>query len=80
MDLKLFTKDLKEGLEVEHAMMKLKGKLQDINDQKQGLTIEREQIFRPIVDEVKQVKETIDENQNKVIVSAAFACRHNDKL
>ncbi|PFX12016.1 hypothetical protein AWC38_SpisGene24094 [Stylophora pistillata] len=71
MDLKLFTKDLKEGLEVEHAMKKLKGRLQDMNDQKQGLTIEREQIFKPIVDEVRQVKETIDENQNKVIQKLA---------
>ena len=39
----------------------IRKKLQDYKDAKQGLAIQREEQFKPIVDEVKQVKETIDE-------------------
>ena len=45
----------------------IRKKIQDYKDAKQGLAIQREEQFKPIVDEVKQVKETIDEKQDRLI-------------
>ena len=58
MDLKM--ENRRKRLEIRKIM-------QDYNDAKQGLAIEREEQFKPIVEGVKQVKETIDEKQDRLI-------------
>ncbi|PFX11165.1 hypothetical protein AWC38_SpisGene25296, partial [Stylophora pistillata] len=67
MDIEAFKRDLKLELENDRKRLEIKKIMEDYNDAKQGLALEREEVFKPIVKEVKQVKETMDDNQNRVI-------------
>ena len=67
MDIAAFKKHIDLKLENRRKKQEIRKKIQDYNDVKQGLAIQREEQFKPIVDEVKQVKETIDEKQDRLI-------------
>ena len=67
MDIAAFKKHIDLKLENRRKKQEIRKKIQDYNDAKQGLAIQREEQFKPIVDEVKQVKETIDEKQDRLI-------------
>ena len=67
MDIAAFTKNLDLKMENRRKRLEIGKIIQDYNDARQGLAIEREEQFKPIVDEVKQVKETIDEKQDRLI-------------
>lgn len=67
MDIASFTKNIDLKLENRRKKLEIKKKIQDYTDAKQGLAIQREEQFKPIVEEVKQVKETIDEKQDRLI-------------
>ena len=67
MDISVFTKDMNLKIGNRRKVSEIRKKMQDYNDVQQGLAIEREEQFKPIVDEVKQVKETIDEKQDRLI-------------
>ena len=61
MDIAAFKKNIDLKSENRRMKQEIRKKIQDYKDAKQGLAIQREEQFKPIVDEVKQVKETIDE-------------------
>ncbi|PFX13109.1 Pulmonary surfactant-associated protein D [Stylophora pistillata] len=67
MNVEAFKRNLDLKLEKNRKRSEIKKTVQDYNDAKQGLELEREEVFQPIVKEVKQVKETIDDKQDKMI-------------
>ena len=67
MDIAAFTKNMDLKMENRRKRLEIRKIIQDYNDAKQGLAIEREEQFKPIVQGVKQVKETIDEKQDRLI-------------
>ena len=67
MDVEKIRKNLEESLEVDRLMREVGKKLQEYDDQRQDLRIEREEIFQPITTHVKEVKKTIDERQDKLL-------------
>mgnify|MGYP006891514904 CR=1 FL=1 len=67
MDIVAFKKHIDLKLENRRKKQEIRKKIQDYKDAKQGLAIQREEQFKPIVEEVKQVKETIDDRQDRLI-------------
>ena len=67
MDIAAFKKNIDLRLENRRKKLEIRKKIQDYKDVKQGLAIQREEQFKPIVEEVKQVKETIDDRQDRLI-------------
>ena len=67
MDIAAFKKHIDLKLENRRKKLEIRKKIQDYKDVKQGLAIQREEQFKPIVEEVKQVKETIDDRQDRLI-------------
>ena len=67
MDIAAFKKNIDLRLENRRKKLEIRKKIQDYKDAKQGLAIQREEQFKPIVEEVKQVKETIDDRQDRLI-------------
>ena len=67
MDLEKYRKNVEEKLEVDRLRREVSKKLQEYDDQRQDLRIERAEIFEPITTHVREVKKTIDERQDKLL-------------
>lgn len=67
MDIAAFKKNIDLKMENRRKKLEIRKKIQEYKDAKQGLAIQREEQFKPIVEEVKQVKETIDDRQDRLI-------------
>ena len=67
MDVEKYRKNTEEILKVDRLMREVGKKLQEYDDQRQDLRIERAEIFQPITTHVKEVKKTIDERQDKLL-------------
>ena len=67
MDIAAFKKNIDLKMENRRKKLEIRKKIQEYKDVKQGLAIQREEQFKPIVEEVKQVKETIDDRQDRLI-------------
>lgn len=67
MDIAAFKKNIDLKMENRRKKLEIRKKIQGYKDAKQGLAIQREEQFKPIVEEVKQVKETIDDRQDRLI-------------
>ena len=67
MDIEDYRKYVEENLEVERLRREANKKIQEYDDQRQDLRIERAEIFQPITTHVKEVKKTIDERQDKLL-------------
>ena len=67
MDVEKYRKNVEERLKVDRLKREVSKKLQEYDDQRQNLRIERAEIFQPITTHVKEVKKTIDERQDKLL-------------
>ena len=67
MDVEKYRKNVEERLKVDRLMREVGKELQEYDDQRQDLRIERAEIFQPITSEVKEVKKTIDDRQDKLL-------------
>ena len=67
MDIEDYRKHVEEILKVERLRREANKKIQEYDDQRQDLRIERAEIFQPITTHVKEVKKTIDERQDKLL-------------
>ena len=67
MDVEKYRKNTEKILKVDRLMREVGKKLQEYDDQRQNLRIERAEIFQPITTHVKEVKKTIDERQDKLL-------------
>ena len=67
MDIEDYRKHVEESLEVERFRREANKKIQEYDDQRQDLRIERAEIFQPITTHVDEVKKTIDERQDKLL-------------
>ena len=67
MDVEEYRKNVEEELKVDRLVREVGKKLQEYDDQRQDLRIERAEVFQPITTHVKEVKETIDSKQDKLL-------------
>ena len=67
MDVEKYRKNVEERLKADRMMREVGKELQEYDDQRQDLRIEREEIFQPITTHVKEVKKTIDDRQDKLL-------------
>ena len=67
MDTVKYGKYVEERLKADQAMKAVGKELQEYDDQRQDLRIERAEIFQPVTAHVKEVKETIDSKQDKLL-------------
>ena len=67
MDVEKYRKNVEERLKVDRLMREVGKELQEYDDQRQDLRIERAEIFQPITTHVKEVKKTIDERQDTLL-------------
>ena len=67
MDVAEYRKNVEEELKVDRLVREVGKKLQEYDDQRQDLRIERAEVFQPITTHVKEVKETIDSKQDKLL-------------
>ena len=67
MDVEKERKILEARLKADRLMKDVGKKLQEYDDQRQDLRVERAEIFQPITTQVKEVKKTIDERQDKLL-------------
>ncbi|PFX29617.1 Pulmonary surfactant-associated protein D [Stylophora pistillata] len=67
MDIANFSRDMDLKLENNRKRRKIYQTVQDYKDVQQGIAIQREKEFKPITKELSKVKQTIDEQQNKLI-------------
>ena len=67
MDVVKYRKNVEEELKVDRLVREVGKKLQEYDDQRQDLRIERAEVFQPITTHVKEVKETIDSKQDKLL-------------
>ena len=67
MNVVKYRKNVEESLRADRLMRKVGKKIQEYDDQRQDLQIERAEIFQPITTHVKEVKKTIDERQDKLL-------------
>ena len=67
MDVEKYRKNVEEELKVDRLAREVGKKLQEYDDQRQDLRIERAEVFQPITTHVKEVKETIDSKQDKLL-------------
>ena len=67
MDVEKYRKLTESDFITEQRMKAVGNKIQDYNDEKQNLYIERSEIFKPITEGVVDVKKSIDERQDKLI-------------
>ena len=66
MDVEQYRKNTEKELKVDRLAREVGNTLQEYDDQKQDLRIERAEVFQPITTHVKEVKETIDSKQGKL--------------
>ena len=66
MDVEEFRKSVEKQIRVNLLKEKVVKSLKDYSDEREDMRFERREIFRPIVSEVKEVKETIDEKQDQL--------------
>ena len=67
MDVEKYRRNVEERLKVDRLMREVGKELQEYDDRRQDLRIERAEIFQPITSEVKEVKKTIDDRQDKLL-------------
>ena len=67
MDIEKYRKNTEKELKVDRLAREAGNTLQEYDDQRQDLRIERAEIFQPITTHVKEVKETIDSKQDKLL-------------
>ena len=67
MDVEKYRKYVEERLNADQSMKAVGKKLQEYDDQRQDLRIERAEIFQPITTHVKEVKKSIDDRQDKLL-------------
>ena len=67
MDVEKYRKNVEERLKAHRLMRGVAEELQEFNDQRQDLRIERAEIFQPITTHVEEVKKTIDDRQDKLL-------------
>ena len=67
MNVEKYRKQVEESLEADRAMREVGKVLQEYDDQRQDLRIERAEIFQPITTQVKEVKKSIDDRQDKLL-------------
>ena len=67
MDIEKYRKNVEESLKADRLMRKVGKEIQEYDDQQQDVRIERAEIFQPITSEVKEVKKTIDDRQDKLL-------------
>ena len=67
MNVEKYRKQVEESLEADQALKEVGKVLQEYDDQRQDLRIERAEIFQPITTHVKEVKKTIDDRQDKLL-------------
>ena len=67
MDVEEYRKNAEEELKVDRLVREVGKTLQEYDDQRQDLRIERAEVFQPITTHVKEVKETIDSKQDKLL-------------
>ena len=67
MNVEKFKKQVEETLEADQALRAVGRELQEYDDQRQDLRIERAEIYQPIVTQVKEVKKSIDDRQDKLL-------------
>ena len=67
MDVEKYRKNIEEELKTERSTREVGKELQEYDDQRQDLRIERAEIFQPITTEVTEVKKTIDEKQDTLL-------------
>ena len=67
MNVEKYRKQVEESLEADQALKKVGKVLQEYDDQRQDLRIERAEIFQPITTHVKEVKKSVDDRQDKLL-------------
>lgn len=67
MDVEKYKRNAEEEFKVFQLTREVGKRLQEHDDQRQDLRIERAEVFQPITSEVKEVKKTIDDKQDKLI-------------
>ena len=67
MNVEKFRKQVEESLKADRAMKEVGKVLQEYDDQRQDLRIERAEIFQPITTHVEEVKKSIDDRQDEVL-------------
>ena len=67
MNVEKYRKQVEEALEADQALREVGKVLQEYDDQRQDLRIERAEIFQPITTHVEEVKKSIDDRQDKLL-------------
>ena len=67
MDTVKYGKYVEERLKADRLMKAVSRELQEYDDQRQDLRIERTEIFQPITTHVKEVKKSIDDRKDKLL-------------
>ena len=67
MDVEKYRKNVEESLKTDRLRREIRKEVQEYEDQRQDLRIERAEIFQPITTHVKEVKKTIDDRQDKLL-------------
>ena len=67
MDVEKYRKNTEKELKVDRLTREVGKELQEYDDQRQNLRIERAEIFQPITTHVEEVKKSIDERQDKLL-------------
>ena len=67
MDVEKYKQRVEERLKANRLMRGVAKELQEFDDQRQDLRIERAEIFQPITTHVEEVKKTIDDRQDKLL-------------
>ena len=67
MNVDKYRKNTKKEVEVDRLARAVGRELQEYDDQRQDLRIERAEIFQPITTQVKEVKKSIDDRQDKLL-------------
>ena len=67
MNVEKYRKQVEERLKADRAMKEIGKVLQEYDDQRQDLRIERAEIFQPITTHVEEVKKSIDDRQDKLL-------------
>ena len=67
MDVEKYRKNVEERLKADRLMRAVGRELQEYDDQRQDLRIERAEIYQPITKDLKEVKKSIDDRQDKLL-------------